>query len=279
MAEILSVIAQWIMAFLMNVGLLGVFLALAIREACIPITSEVFSFSADFWSPKGSLACSRQALQGRPVLRWAHSFPITSAAGTGRRSSAREAVSSSPLRESSIESKSGLSATGTAPSSRGARFPSYAALSLCRPGTRACLFSVFFAYTALGSFPLDFRDYLGGDAPRGRMVELSRGVGEGQSDDLGAHRRDGDRVFCPPIPAQATYGPVRRWFDLTIRFFAVLLAIWGRESGERDEFSRSKPRLARPQELLASEICKGRKEPFISLEECEFHVQVSVDGR
>lgn len=53
MAEIIRVIADWIMLFLQSVGLWGVFLALAIESACIPITSEAFLLFAGFLVAQG----------------------------------------------------------------------------------------------------------------------------------------------------------------------------------------------------------------------------------
>ena len=64
MAEIVGLIADWIMQFLMSVGLWGVFLALAIEAACIPITSEVFLLFAGFLVAKGQFGLVETALVG-----------------------------------------------------------------------------------------------------------------------------------------------------------------------------------------------------------------------
>lgn len=75
MAEILSVIAQWIMAFLMNVGLLGVFLALAIESACIPITSEVFLLFGGFLVAQGKFGLLETSLAGTAGFTVGALFP------------------------------------------------------------------------------------------------------------------------------------------------------------------------------------------------------------
>lgn len=64
MAELISVIADWITQFLLSVGLLGVFLALAIESACIPISSEVFLLFGGFLVARGEFGLLGTALAG-----------------------------------------------------------------------------------------------------------------------------------------------------------------------------------------------------------------------
>lgn len=64
MAEILSLIAGWITGFLMSFGLWGVFLALALEAACIPIASEVFLLFGGFLVAQGTFGLLETALAG-----------------------------------------------------------------------------------------------------------------------------------------------------------------------------------------------------------------------
>jgi len=64
MAELISLIAAWITGFLMSAGLWGVFLALALEAACIPIASEVFLLFGGFLVAQGKFGLLETALAG-----------------------------------------------------------------------------------------------------------------------------------------------------------------------------------------------------------------------
>lgn len=64
MAELLQLVSDWIVAFLQQVGLWGIFLALLIESACIPITSEVFLLFGGFLVAKGEFGLLAASLAG-----------------------------------------------------------------------------------------------------------------------------------------------------------------------------------------------------------------------
>lgn len=61
---VVETVAGWLVTFLRETGYLGVFLALAIESACIPISSEIFLLFAGFLAAQSELSVAGVALSG-----------------------------------------------------------------------------------------------------------------------------------------------------------------------------------------------------------------------